>query len=211
MMRVAPWVLAVWLALPHAAFAQADAVNDKLRDLLRQTTAQMRAAQDSTATLQAQLDSMTKERDALQQQLAAAKAQPAPVADTGAATALKQAQAQLASARAAAVSAAAGTAKWQGAYRQAASLAQEKDASDRRDAALLKQSGAAAATCAAANRKLIDEAEEILHLYQTPAFNRLLVSNHERLIGLKRVELENLVQDYEDRLAAQTYIPQPAP
>lgn len=209
MKRIA-W-MCVLLALPQTAWAQADAVNDKLRDLLRQTTAQMRAAQDGAAAIQAQLDSMTKERDALKLQLDAAKAVPVPVANPKADMELKAAQEQVVSARAVAMAEHANTAKWQSAYQQAAGIARDKDAADRGHAASLKQSAAALGVCTAANGKLIDEAMEILHLYETPKFNMLLVTNHERLLGFKRVELENLVQDYEDRIAAQTYVPRSGP
>ena len=191
-----------------AAHAQDAALDDKLRDMLRQTTTQLRAAEDGTATLQASLDQMTRQRDALQQQLAEAKAAPAaPAVTPQMQTAMQQAKAEAAAARAQSSAAAAATAKWQSAYQQAASIARDKDASDKRNAALLAHALAVDTTCKAANTRLIAEAEDILHLYETPKFNMLLIANHERLIGFKRVELENLVQDYDDKINADTYVP----
>jgi len=58
-------------------------------------------------------------------------------------------------------------------------------------------------SCREKNGRLISLGEEILHLYETQDFRSLLVASYEPLLGLKRVELENLVQDYDDRLRDQ--------
>ena len=201
------------LLLPAGAHAQDAALDDRLRDLLRQTTVQLRAAQDSTATLQASLDSMTKQRDLLQQKLdATPPVPPTPAVDPQRQAALQQAQAGLAAARAEAAQAAAQAQRFEQQYQHASVLAGEKDASDQRNQAGLKRANARLAACSAANTRLIALAGDILHLYETPKFNALLTASHERLIGFKRVELENLVQDYDDRIQAQIYIdPAPAP
>jgi hypothetical protein len=202
-----PCLAACALLLPAYGQAQDAALDDKLRDLLRQTTVQLRAAEDNTATLQASLDSMTKQRDALAQQLQAAQAKPAaPAISPQQVAAAQQAEAALAQARAQAAQSSASLQHWQAAYQQAAAIARDKDASDRQNAAGLAKAGAALAVCKAENAKLIDTAEDILHLYETPKFKELLIANHERLLGFKRVALENLVQDYDDRIAAQSYV-----
>ena len=54
--------------------------------------------------------------------------------------------------------------------------------------------------CRAKNARLVALGEEILHLYETRSFRSLLLQSYEPLLGLKRVELENLVQDYDDKL-----------
>ena len=196
------------LAAP-GAWAQDATVNDRLRDLLRQTIAELRAAQDNAASLQAQLDSATKQRDALQQQLAAAQAKPAaaPAApDTGREQALQAAQTAARANAAQLAQAAVTLQRWQKAYQEAAVIAREKDAADRADKQGLRQVHAELDVCIAENTHLISTAEDILHLYETPQWNTLLIANHDRLIGLARVKLQNTVQDYEDKLDAQSYV-----
>jgi chromosome segregation ATPase len=200
----------VLLVAPLSARAQDAGLDDKLRDLLRQTTVQLRAAQDAQATLQTQLDTMTQQRDALQAQLTALQAKATTVTPEQLA-ALKQAQAGLAAARAQNAAYAAGLGKLQTQYQTAAATAAERDAADRHDAALLKAATTTLGVCEADNTRLIAVAEDILHLYETPQWNRLLIANHDRLLGFARVKLENLVQDYDDKIAGQSFIPPAAP
>jgi chromosome segregation ATPase len=200
----------VLLLTPLAAHAQDAGLDDKLRDLLRQTTVQLRAAQDAQSTLQSQLDTMTQQRDAVQAQLTALQAKATSVTPEQLA-ALKQAQAGLAEARAQNAGYAASISKLQTQYQSAAAAAADKAAADQRDAAMLKQSNSTLGVCEADNTKLIAVAEDILHLYETPQWNRLLIANHDRLLGFARVKLENLVQDYDDKIAAQTFLPPATP
>jgi chromosome segregation ATPase len=207
-----PIASAVLLLLPLSAHAQDAGLDDKLRDLLRQTTVQLRAAQDAQATLQSQLDTMTHQRDALQAQLTALQGKPAaPAVTLEQRAALKQAQAGLAAARAQNAAYAASIGKLQAQYQSAAAAAADKDAADRRDAAALKAAKATLAVCTTDNTKLIGVAQDILHLYETPQWNRLLIANHDRLLGFARVKLENLVQDYDDKIAAQAFMPAAPP
>jgi hypothetical protein len=39
-------------------------------------------------------------------------------------------------------------------------------------------------------------------LYRTQSFRTLLIGSYEPLLGLKEVELQNTIQDYEDRILA---------
>ena len=114
--------------------AQDASVDDRLREVLRKMTVDLRTAQDSQSALQAQLDQAQKQRDMLQQQVAALNAklgqqpptqapsaQPAQAAATAAEvqqlrdvlTALKQENASLQD----------GMSHWQTAYQQAATVA----------------------------------------------------------------------------------------
>jgi hypothetical protein len=56
------------------------------------------------------------------------------------------------------------------------------------------------AACRAVNVKLLAVGHEILHLYETQSFQNLLARSYEPLLGLYRVKLENLMQDYDDKL-----------
>jgi hypothetical protein len=62
-------------------------------------------------------------------------------------------------------------------------------------------------TCKTANARLIAVAQDILHLYQTRGFRALVLGSYEPVLGLRKVELENTVQDYEDKIRDQQYVP----
>jgi chromosome segregation ATPase len=196
------------------AHAQDSTGEARLRDALRQTTIQLRALQDNQAALNAQVDQLKQERDALQQQLAAAKNAPHPPDAElqqlrDAVAALQQQNAALQT----------GLQKWQAGYQQAADLARAKDAESRRLGGDLQQQTAKLGVCTATNGKLIAVAYDILHLYRTQGFRALLLESYEPLLGLKKVELENLVQGYEDKIedqrlqpdAPMTQVPVPVP
>jgi hypothetical protein len=99
--------------------------------------------------------------------------------------------------------------QWQDAYQKAADLARTEDAESKSATARATESDRRAGVCAVANTKLTAVANDILHLYQTQNFRSLLLSSYEPLLGLKKVELENTVQDYEDKIADQAYHPAP--
>lgn len=63
--------------------------------------------------------------------------------------------------------------------------------------------------CRAANVKLLALAHDILHLYETESFQSLLVRSYEPILGLYRVQLENLVQDRDDQLREQSCVTEP--
>jgi len=44
-------------------------------------------------------------------------------------------------------------------------------------------------------------------LYQSQSFRSLLLSSYEPVLGLKKVELENTIQDYEDKILEHKYRP----
>lgn len=208
-------VLAAWVCLSGAAHAQ-QSNEDRLREALKRQTAELRAVQDAQAGLQAQIDDLTKQREALQQALVLAKSQPAAPAPAPAPApvddaALAKLQASLDAARKDNAELQAALAKWQAAYKDAASLAQTKDAEAKRLDAALKTSAQTLDGCKQINAKLIATARDTLHLYETQSFRALLVDSYEPLLGLKRVELDNLVQDYDDRILAGKFTGAPRP
>jgi chromosome segregation ATPase len=182
--------------------AQDASAEARLREVLRATTIELRALQDGEAALTAQLDQAKRERDALKQQLEAARNAP-PVADPQVAQ-LRDAVAALQQQNGALQT---GLQKWQTGYQQAADLARAKDSESRQLGGRLTQQSSRLEACAAANGKLIAEANDILHLYRTQSFRSLLVGSYEPLLGFKKVELENLVQDYEDKIEDQRLQP----
>ena len=200
----------VLLLLPTAAIA--DDETDHLRDALRHVTIDLRAAQDAQTTLQASLDQANKQNALLQQQVAALNAKAAatpaaPVAPPVPPAELGQLRAQVAAARSQNAALRGGLAKWQGAYQQAATIARQKDLESRNLSGAGKAQSQQLATCRAENAKLTGVANDILHLYRSQSFRSVLVGSYEPLIGFDQVKLENIVQDYEDKIRAQAYIP----
>jgi hypothetical protein len=188
---------AMLLALP-AARAQ-DNAEARLRDALRRTTIELRGLQDSQAALQASADQAQKQVDALTAKLAdAAKSAQSEqeIAQLRAALQSQQDQNKVLQS---------GLQRWQGAYQQAAEVARAKDAESKTLGTRSKELDGKLGVCTAANGKLIAVADDILHLYRTQDFRSLLLGSYEPLLGLKKVELQNTVQSYEDRILDQTY------
>jgi septal ring factor EnvC (AmiA/AmiB activator) len=188
----------------HMALAQ-ESVEDRMRDALRQSVAEMRAAQDQAAQAQADLQKAQAEKAALQSQLDAANARLA------AAPAIKPAdldalKAQLQAAQQAAAGLQHVNAGLQSKLESQAASAQARDEQSRKTAAALNGVQSAFAACKAANAKLVDVSEDVLHLYESQDFRAVLLKSYEPVLGLARVKLQNIVQQYDDRINAQDYI-----
>jgi chromosome segregation ATPase len=208
-MRSIPAAIVAVLALASTqAGAQDQSTEDKLRDLLRRSTVDLHAAQASQAQLQSDRDAAIHQRDLLQQQLTAAQQQ---LADATAKLAqpqpqaappedLKRLQDALDAAKRENAELAASNAKWQAAYRQAAALAQSKDAEAKRDGAALHAAQQESQLSQQTNEKLAGVCNDVLHLYATADFRSVWLHSYEPALGLAKVKLDNIVQDYEDRI-----------
>ena len=95
----------------------------------------------------------------------------------------------------------------QHAYQGQAQQAVGLDAEAKHLQAGLKSQSGALETCKTENARLMQTAESILHLYQTQDFRGLLLRSYEPFIGAAKVKLENLVQDYDDKIHDQEYVP----
>ena len=204
MLRALPAFFAAALLWPACASAQQDnSVEGRLREALRRTTVELRALQDGQAGLQAKLDQATQQRDQLQKQvdaLNAKLAQPPPPDPE-----LPKLREQIDALQQQNAALQAALQKVQRAYQDAAALARTKSAEANDLGQKLQLSEAKLKIATTANGKLISEANDILHLYRTQDFRSLLLGSYEPLLGFKRVELENMVQDYEDHILAQKY------
>jgi hypothetical protein len=180
--RVATVLLLLLSGSVAPAHAQSDD-SERLRTQLRQVTLQLRQAQDDQATIQAQKIAAEAERDAAKKQLALAQSELARLRHNGdRATAV---EGELAKAKDALSKA-------------AESATQQKTESDALQARA-SSVGVLYATCQAKNAKLLSLSKEILAAYQN--FDVIdAVGASEPFVQLKRVELENLAQDYRDRI-----------
>lgn len=201
-------VVAVILTTGLPALADEQANEDRLRDALRQSVTEMRAAQDQAAQAQADLAKANADKAAIQTQLDAANTKLAesagkPVARPADSLALQNA---LRAAQAQGASLQQQNAKLQGSYQTVAEIARAKDSESRQAQAALTARGTALETCKTTNTKLIDVAEQILHLYQSQGFRSVLLRSYEPMVGMEKVKLENMVQDYDDKIHDQEYV-----
>jgi chromosome segregation ATPase len=203
---------AILIASPFALSHAEDTPEDRLRAALRQSVGEMRAAQDQAAQAQAQLAQAQAELATTKAQLDAANAKLTELGGKAAAKPeqLKALQAQLDAAQQQNAALQTGLQRYQGAVQQAQTLARQKDYESRQAEAGLTANTKALDTCKATNTKLIAVSEQVLHLYQDRGFLWVLRKSYEPLIGAAKVDLENIVQDYDDKIRDQEYIPPPA-
>jgi chromosome segregation ATPase len=195
--------VAVFAASGHA---HAQSNEDRLRDALRQSVAQMRAAEDQAAQAQADLQKAQQDRTALQTQLDAATAKLAQAKPAAPPADLARLNEALSASRQQAASLQAALVKYQTAYQGLAAQSQAQDRQGQMLSHGLQGQTQALETCKAENRELMKVGEDILHLYQTQDFRGLLIRSYEPLIGTAKVRLENLVQDYDDKIHNQEYV-----
>ncbi len=211
-LRAAPLVLAATMLLPALAQAQ-QSTEERMRDALRQAVTEMRAAQDQAAQAQADLARAQGEKSALQAQLDAANAKLAGQAARPAARPADEAamQARVRAAEAQAAALQQRSVALQGSVQAQAALARTSQEESQQAAAALRGQSTALTTCKAANAKLTDVAEQILHLYESQSFRAVLLRSYEPILGEARVRLENTVQTYDDKIRDQEYVaPGPA-
>jgi chromosome segregation ATPase len=202
-------VLVFLFAIGLTPAAAQDTVEQRLRELLRRTTADLRAAQDGQAALQASLESEKQSAATLRKQVEDLTAR----LDEAAKNAVSEAeitrlQAKLSEADARQAALTTGLTQLRDAYQKAVDFARARDAEAKTSTALAQENGRKLGVCQAANERLETLANDILHLYQTRDFRAVLLGSYEPLLGFKKVELQNTIQDYEDKILDQKYRPE---
>jgi len=177
----------------------------RLRDMLRTTILQLRAAQTENATLQgAQADSTAKIKD-LNDKLGAITKQSAEDKET-ADKAIDDLKAQVTDRDNQIAQLKDALAKWQDGYQKAADIANAKEAERAKlatQAILLQRKVDDRET---KNAELFRIGNDILTRYERFGLGTALTSR-EPFVGITRVKLENLVQDYQDKLLDQKIRP----
>ena len=202
-------ILAAMLCWAGAAHAQ-DTPEDRLRSALRQSVTEMRAAQDQAAQLQAQLTQAQTDLAALTTRFDADEAKIAQLAGSAKPSDIKAMQALIDAAKAENDGLRQGLAKYQGVVQQDAQAVASARDTAKQAADGLKANTHALETCKATNKKLIDVAEQVLHLYQDRSFLWVLRKSYEPIVGAAKVDLENMVQDYDDKIRDQEYVAPPS-
>lgn len=193
------WMLTTLLfaAAAPAAQAQRSEAEERLRDMLRQTTIELRDAQSQNVELRAKLD------EANAQRAASTAAASRPNVDTAA---LRRAQNESEQLRAALAEARRSIderdqelAQWKQAYGQAEQLASTRDADAKRLDELQRTLAQRVDACERDNAQLVDVAEEMLESYRNKGVWDAM-RDAEPLTGIRRVQLETLAQKYHARI-----------
>lgn len=192
-------------AVPLAARADDD-TEAKLRAELRSATIQLRQLQDQNADLQAKQAQDQREKLALTQKLAADEDELTQLRqqNQAAQTSAQQLTQKLQAANGAIAAEHNDLNKLQANYQQTVQAAQARDAEATRIEATLVETRKRLFTCADDNVALYDLGTQILDLYDHKGVLGTLASN-EPITRLKRVQLENLVQDYQDKMLDKKY------
>ena len=177
--------------------ARAQSETDKLRDAVRSLTAQTRSLEDQRASLQSKVAEAEREKAALNSQIAAAKAQ---VKETEKMhrEAVDEFNQRLEDRNQT-------LEKWKAAYEEAATVARAKDAERAKFEGEATAYKASTRSCVAKNGQLVKVGRELLRRYEGVSFGDIAVIN-EPLTGVRRVEVQNILQDYEDKLLEQKVI-----
>lgn len=184
-------VLASCAATGTALAQGGDDPTARLRAALRQATVQVRQLEDQNALLQAKQAELERGRQAAEQKAAAAEKELKALRGKGSAdvTALQRAaDAQKDN-----------VAKWENAYKEAATTAKARDADAKNMQTALVGLRERARLAEEKNEKLYKLGQELLELYDKKSVLDV-VGSAEPVTKLKRVEYENVVQDYEDKL-----------
>ncbi|QPF84587.1 hypothetical protein IC762_34160 [Bradyrhizobium genosp. L] len=178
------------------AFAQSE--SDRLRDALRSTTAQMRALEDQRTALQAKVADAERKEAAAKKEVEDVKAQ------------LKKEQKEHSDAveefnqrlteREETLE------KWKTAYEDAANVARSKDAERAKFESEATTYKASTKSCVAKNTQLVKAGKDMVKRYRDVTIGEILVA-HEPAFGLRRVEIQNQLQDDQDRFLDQKVNP----
>ena len=211
MLRTATVSLTLFLVLSAGVLKAADQSNspeDRLRGMLRTTMLQLRDAQNQVATLQTAQAESEKEKKALSDRLDELSKQAAADKETATKTIadlnakVSDQTAQLAQLKDA-------IEKWKEAYNKAVDLANTKEAQRAKFASQAIVLQRRVEDDEAKNAALYQLGTEILSRYEKFGLGTALTAR-EPFVGITKVKLENLVQDYSDKLNDQTIKPAPA-
>lgn len=176
----------------HAARAQSE--SDRLRDALRSALTQARSLEDQLAALQAKQAESTRQIDRLKRDLDTAKSD-IKVSEKANADAVEEFNKRLDERNVA-------LEKWKAAYEEAAGVARAKDAERAKFESESKAFKASAKSCAARNIKLVGIGNELLQRLDAVQLGDV-IAGQEPLVGFRRVEVQNMLQDYQDRILEQ--------
>ncbi|WP_159729618.1 hypothetical protein [Methylosinus sp. Ce-a6] len=181
-----------------APIARADAEADRLREALRGAITQTRALEDQRASLQAKLTEVENAQKALKERLEATKADLTRVTKDYR-EAIEQYKRSIEEHDQT-------LEKWRTAYEEAADVARGKEAERAKVEGLANALKASAKNCVIRNNELVKVGRELLARYEGANFVDATLAS-EPLLGARRVEIQNLLQDYKDKILDQKVTP----
>lgn len=185
-------VLATATLMSSAAFAENE--TDRLREALRSATMQTRALEDQRTALQAKIADADREKAAMKAEIDAAKAQVKKVEKEHREAVdefnhrLEERDQTLE--------------KWKTAYEEAATVARTKDAERAKFESEAATYKASTKSCVAKNTLLVKAGKELVQRYKEVTIGDTIVAR-EPVLELRRVELQNQLQDTYDKFLDQ--------
>lgn len=176
----------------------ADSDADRLRDALRSATVQLRQLEDQRAALQAKVADAEREKAAAKAQVDAAKAEVRQT-EKQYREAVDEFNKRLADRDEA-------LEKWKSAYEDAATVARSKDAERAKFEGEANTYKASTKSCISKNGQMLKAGQELLGRYQSVTIGDTIVA-HEPVLGFRRVEIQNVIQDSRDKLLDQKVTP----
>lgn len=198
MRKLATVFVAAFVVALSGEGVQAQSETDRLREALRSATAQVRTMEDQRTALQAQIAEVTRARDALKSEVDAAKAK-AKKADADYRVAVREFNDRLEERNQT-------LEKWKDAYTEAATVARTKDGERTKFEAESKAFKASTKACVLKNKELVKVGRELLARYEGVTFIDTAIAS-EPLIGIRRVQILNLLQEYGDKVLNQKVDP----
>jgi chromosome segregation ATPase len=191
-------IVVVAVAVLASAGAHAQSETDRMRDALRSAIAQSRALEDQRTALQAKVAEAERDKAALKAQIDAAKAEVKQL-DKQNKEAVDEFNKRLTERDET-------LEKWKGAYEEAATVARSKDAERAKFEGEANAYKASTKSCLGKNTQLVKVGRELLHHYEQITIGEMLVER-EPLLGGRRVEIQNLLQDTNDKILDQKATP----
>ena len=196
--RILTFTMAAVALCSQVELARADAETDRLREALRSATMQTRQLEDQRTALQAKLADAERDKAAAKAQVDAAKAEVRQV-EKQHREAVDEFNKRL-SERDETLE------KWKSAYEEAANVARDKDAARARFEGEANAYKASTKGCVAKNDQMLKAGRELLKQYKSVTIGDTIVA-HEPMLGLRRVEIQNRIQDSGDQILDQKAVP----
>lgn len=197
-MRIALFVLMMVIGALSSGTAFAQSETDRLRDALRGATAQTRALEDQRTALQAKVADADREKAAAKKEVDDLKAQ-LKKADKEHRDAVDEFNQRLAERDET-------LEKWKSAYEEAATVARTKDAERAKFEGEATAYKASTKSCVAKNTQLIKAGKEMVQRYKDLTIGEIVVSR-EPMIQQRRVEIQNQLQESQDKFLDQKVNP----
>lgn len=197
-MRIALFVLMMVVGAFTSGTAFAQSETDRLREALRSATAQTRALEDQRTALQAKVADADREKAAAKKEVDDLKAQ-LKKADKEHRDAVDEFNQRLAERDET-------LEKWKSAYEEAATVARTKDAERAKFEGEATAYKASTKSCIAKNTLLVKAGKEMVQRYKDLTIGEIVVSR-EPMIQQRRVEIQNQLQESQDKFLDQKVNP----